>query len=339
MASSGPTPAAGTSASREKWRGRSLGVRLRILNRLWVDTPYHTPVLDQVERINDYVAVAKSSRGILVCCEPGGGKTALCRQLRRRYPDIRTTEATRRQLAMLQLPKLLSHPQLTSELLKSVGDPAWDGPPSQRTFRRTIEVVKRSGLRILVVDNFQDIPERRNDARVRVVGNWFRDVLDGLNITLVALGTEEAKRVREANDQVRRRIPAVHTIPYFTTDSPQAIRAWMVWIEKISVALPMAEDPKLAGADVAARLLTACNGIPDYLIKLLCSAVTVAVNAGRELLTLDDLALAFVDIAGQVVETGNPFKPDFHRNKLNGVNELFHRMEKERRKQSKGGDA
>lgn len=325
-------PAAATQAQREKWRGRGIRVRLRVFSRVWVDTPYHSPVLGHVDQLVESVKAAGESRGMLVCCEPGGGKTALTRQLQRRYRTTVTVERTMRQMALMELPKLMSHPELTKALLRCIGDPSWDGVPRLRTFTRALELTRRSGIKLLVVDNFQDIPERRNLGRVRVVGNWFRDLHDGTNIAWVALGTADAKKVREANDQVRRRMPSVHTIPYFSYGTDVALQAWLDWISKIWAALPLAETKDRVERLTASRLLLACNGIPDYLIRLLKSAVTVAVSRGSENLSWDDLAAAFVDIAGDVVPTGNPFMPDYHGGALNRVDELFFNMEEDQRR-------
>lgn len=319
-------------AGREKWRGRRVGVRLRVFSRVWVDTPYHTPVLSHIEELVHKVAAAGESRGMLVCCEPGGGKTALTRQLRRRFRTTFTPERTHRQMALMELPKLMSHPELTKALLKSIGDPSWDGPPRLRTFSRAVDLTRRAGVRLIVVDNFQDIPERRDLNRVRVVGNWFRDLLDGTTIALVAFGTEDAKKVREANDQLRRRMPTVHTVPYFSHSEANAVRIWVRWLVELGASLPLAEPVNLAERKTASRLLLACNGIPDYLIRLLKSAISIAVGRGAESISWADLSMAFVDIAGDVVATGNPFEPDFHGKALICIDELFHNMEADQRR-------
>jgi glutathione S-transferase len=134
-------------------------------------------------------------------------------------------------------------------------------------------LVEKCGVKLLAVDNFQDVPERRSRGAVRIVGNWFRDLIDETVIVFLALGTEQAKKVRFSNDQVRRRIVTVMHIPYFDSKTDPDLIEWLTLLKKLDARLPMAEPSNLDEPRLAAILLLASNGILDYLLKLLKRAM------------------------------------------------------------------
>lgn len=313
---------------REKWRGRRLETRLRAMKSLWIDTSYHTPVLEYIDAQSKFIDSSGESAGVLVVCESGGGKTALCRELKRRLPDIRLSDRTIRQMVLMKIPSHCSSKQLATSLLEAMGDPASNTGTAKQQTERAMRLLHTAGVKLLVVDNFQDIPERRSTGTVRIVGNWFRSLIDGSQITFVALGTEKAKRVRIANDQVRRRVMAVRHIPYFSVDTPQAIEEWMRVLRRLDARLPLAESSGLGEPRLAARLFFASNGIFAYLIRLLKRAIAEAISRGSEKLLMEHLRLAYAFNAGDVSPGGNPFEARFAGRPLDRANELFFRMER-----------
>lgn len=319
---------ANEQVSREVWRGRTVSERFMALKEIWVGTAHHEKAITLVNNKVAHVQLTGESEGLMVICGSGGGKTTLCRRLKKLNPDEITQERTLLRVVFMKIPKVCTRAGLAKELLRALGDPSWDEGNAEDNLRRSTALVKECGVRILAVDNFQDIPERRSRGSVRVVGNWFRDLFDEITVVLLALGTEQARKVRLANDQVRRRIATVHTIPYFTVDTPAACTEWIKALGEIDRLLPLAEHSNLAAGKLAARLFIASNGIFDYLFKLIRYAISLAVESGRESLTQKDFEDAFDLMVADVTEGGNPFKDDFRGTALNKPNEIFFKLEK-----------
>jgi hypothetical protein len=318
----------GSSNDRSRWKGASLQERLSHIDQIWIDAKPHQAAIDAVSERVRFVEQSQKSEGLLVLCGSGGGKSALCAQLRRVFPTVETAEQTRHQTVIMNIPKRCTEASLASALLEGLKDPAFDQGHASNNRRRAIGLLKSTGVRVLAVDNFQDIPEHRTTAGVRKVGNWFRDLFDDTALVMVALGTEQAQEVRLANDQVRRRIAAKITVPYFSVKSDSDLRTWMYVLKSFDTRLPMAEDSKLQDPRLAALLYFASNGILGYLCKLLKSAIQHATARGAERIEAQDLKGAFDFVAGEVPEQGNPFEEGFKGRGLDRVDELFYRMER-----------
>jgi len=301
--------------------------RFRFMKTLWIAAPAHAAVVKAVAEKVRYVQLTDECEGLLVICGSGGGKTSLCRELKRRYPDDTTDERTLRRMVTMRIPKVCTRARLAKELLFGLGDGAFNFGNAEDNLTRAIGLLRASGVKILAVDNFQYIPERRSTGSVRIVGNWFRDLFDATALVFLALGTEQAKKVRFSNDQVRRRVVTQMHIPYFSVTQDQDLMEWMFVLKELDRELPLAEDSRLREPQVAALLYFACNGIFDYLCKLVKRAMMLAVERGSERIEIGDLEAAFPFIAGDVAELGNPFEAKFKGRALDRADELFHRME------------
>ena len=316
-----------SAPEREAWRGAPLAARFKFLKTLWIAAHAHSAVVMAVTEKVRYMHLTGECEGLLVICGSGGGKTSLCRELKRQHPDDITDERTLRRMIIMRIPKICTRSRLARELLFGLGDSAWNIGTAEDNLARATALILACGVEILAVDNFQDIPERRSTGSVRIVGNWFRDLFDSTALVFLALGTEQAKKVRFSNDQVRRRVVTQIHIPYFSVATDKELKEWMFVLRELDRNLPMAEDPRLRNPQTAALLYFACNGIFDYLCKLVKRAMMIAVERGSETIANCDLEKAFPFVAGDVAELGNPFEAHFKGRALDRADELFHRME------------
>lgn len=330
--------ASATRKRRSEWRGAQMAARFLAFKQIWIPAPEHDATLKLVNEKSRYVQLTGECEGLLVICESGGGKTTLCRRMLKTFPEVTTPEKTIRQMIVMRIPKICTRAQLAKELLRALGDPACDLGDAEKNLQRAIKLINATGVKVLAVDNFQDIPERRSTGSVRVVGNWFRDLFDEIALVFIALGTEQAKKVRFSNDQVRRRIVTVKHIPYFNTETDTGLVTWMKVLGQLDDRLPMAERANLATPRLASLLFVASHGVFDYLCKLLKRAMMVAVERGSERIEKPDLMLAFALIAGDVVEMGNPFEEGFRGGTLTRIDDLFYRMENAKTKNGSGAN-
>jgi hypothetical protein len=71
--------------------------------------------------------------------------------------------------------------------------------------------------------------------------------------------------------------------------------------------IPLAEHSCIVEPEVMERMFVASNGILQYLVALVNYAWPIAVKAGRERIVVDDLAIAFEKLWGDVSPEINPF--------------------------------
>lgn len=308
------------------WHGISLDTRAKFLTTVfWVSTDDTKGVEDALTDCLEQVALYQLSEGMLVIGESGSGKTWLCKMLARKYPDKELEDRTLRPFVVMKVPHPCSKPGLTTALLEALKDPEPTQGTQRKRFERAIGLFSDCAVRILAVDNFHDIPERRDKHGVRLVGNWFRDLIEEhVKVVFLPLGTKDAQEVRISNNQVRRRVPTVKRLDYFTLTTTDGQRRWVKLLFEIDLALPLAEFSDLAKAPLNSRLFIASNGVFDYLMKLIRRAIPIAVKAGRERIELCDLHVAYRSMHGDVEEASNPFSDKFVQRELTQIDDPFY---------------
>lgn len=317
----------GKDANRERWRNVSIEDRMTAFGDMWIETPKLSSLLQLIPAKIEYTRVTRTFETILVLCESGGGKSHLCRHLAKLYPNEEADAKTIRRFVQMKIPKPCTNATLAKALLFGLGDPAWDSGAASKNLIRAIQLLKKCETHILAVDNFQDIPERRDKRGVRVIGNWFRDLLDQTCLLFLPLGTKEAEEVRLGNDQMKRRVMTKVRLPYFSLKTQADRLAWKKCLNLLDAQLPLSERSDLTGKALAGRLFVACNGIFDYLSKLLTRAVYVAAKRGAEKIELPDLDSAFSFLHGDVEDKANPFKLEFKVHALTEEDEPFFKPE------------
>lgn len=294
--------------AKRSWRGASTVERRRHVNReMVVMYPELSGLLDDVVRRGQRAQASGIGDAILAILNSGQGKTHFCSLLKRVMPDEEAPDRSIRRIASFSVPLRPTPDLLSHEFLRALGDPAWHiRPQRESTLARAVRLAQGVGLRVVAIDNIQDVPERRGSKGVKQVGNWIRDLWDTGSFLVLMLGTPAAKEVIWANEQLARRSPTRIEIPYFSVRDDRSVARWKRFLAQVDESLPLAE---LCGLPVHARALhTACYGIPAYLFALLGEAIGLVVEDGRESITIDDLGAAFAVVMRDAGTSCNPFR-------------------------------
>jgi hypothetical protein len=159
------------------------------------------------------------------------------------------------------------------------------------------------------------------------VATWVRDVCDiNFGGVVVALGTAEAAQVRDANEQVQRRIKARLTLPVFSGETQVELREFAKLLRGLDKHLPLAEDSGIYLGDLPKRIHCATRGNFDYLITLLKQAIEIAIKRGEERLKVEILHDAFKEQHQDYAVAENPFAPNFLWTRLEQPGQVFHNV-------------
>lgn len=313
-----------SESKRARWNGAPLKDRLQHFKTIYVKHRSIGKVTKFIERELMLRQVEECATGVLVIAGSGSGKSSFVEFLRRQYPDVDTPELSIRPVVCFHVPAVPSPSSMGSALLKALGDPVHGRGTWEEKKDRAEKLLLKAKTIIVAIDDFQDVPSKRKARGVEHVANWIRDVCDfkfpGL---VVALGTEQAAVVRDAHEQLLRRMQPRFELPVFSMESADDIKHFRTLLDLVDEQLPLGLSSNLKSAHLARPLIAASNGILDYMMKLLLRAVVRAVERQSERIDFVDLELAFEDLHQVAARAGNPFSPGWNGNALTGPGQIF----------------
>ena len=299
-----------TPPDRAIWKGRSVQERLEWRRNMFIPHPKAAQGVKSILERVDRSAVTASSSGVFIVGETGSGKTRLGQHVR----DLVVSRAVHRNsnadhvpIVLIKCPEVSSRKQLVLQILSAMGQTFLKKQTYSDLMRQLEALAVPVGLRVIIIDDLQDLLRGRTRRGVQETAMALRDIFDHLNITLVLLGTPESAIVVNDNLQLRKRIPYRLALPYFDLGSPQEIINFKKLIYEIERWLPLAEASNLEKAEVLTRLLKSTNGIFQYLLDLLDQAIVEVCRDGRESIEIEHLSRAFDWVYGTSVGAGNPF--------------------------------
>ena len=316
----------GNPSEREAWRGISIQQRQRyIANELVISHPDFVLAVREIARMARRSRNERKGNAILVIAGSGQGKSFLAGYLLRLYPRIDVGEASKVPAMAFSIPSAVTPRLMGVAALSALGDPKANSGDSETVKARLLGLMAATGVEIVLIDNVQDIPERRHEGGIKHIGNWIRDLIDSAKVLVVLLGTPAALAVTNLNSQLRRRAVKQLFIRRFSIDTKVAFARFLRLLDELDKRLPMAEPSALCAPELAQRLYYATYGVMDYLLALVSEAVECAVAERRERLLREDFACAFDRLFRDSAKDLNPFSSDGPQRALDQRGEPFHR--------------
>ena len=145
-----------------------------------------------------------------------------------------------------------------------------------------MRMLRATSVRMLVIDEVHNILSGARDQQRRFL-NLLRWLGNELQIPLVAVGTAEALRAIQSDDQLANRFTPFSLPPW--ANGPEYSRL----LNTLEAMLPLREPSRLEKPAMAQKLLNASEGILGEVINLVTTAAVAAVSSGAERITIEDL--------------------------------------------------
>lgn len=134
------------------------------------------------------------------------GKSMLFKALARMYPPQRVDG--RRILAVLHVPlkNFVSPHALPNAVLKALGVvPPRGRYNSEELMTLTLDQLRLAGTRVLLIEEASHAAERGSKVKPEDAADWFKNIAEGLNMTLLMEGVPQLEVLFKCNEQLRLR--------------------------------------------------------------------------------------------------------------------------------------
>lgn len=317
-----------TPPDKSFWRNKSIEERQRWTDHFYINHPDIKAIFSDFLQKLEHCGRSGRYAGMLIIGPSGSGKTTLTRKMMAVANDLYgKTELERTICPVIQfaIPDPCTPLEFSVAILRALGDP---NPRGRKNKASTIEAAERflseCDVRLILLDNFQDIPARRAARGIELVGARLRELIDSSAALWVFLGTSEALKVVNSDPQLVKRISYKAHLRYF--DIKEGAKTFLMLLQKVDMWLPLAEASCVSDARHAGLIYLATEGIFERLVQLVDSGWFLALKAGRETMLLEDLEAAFRFVHGPQPSATNPFHPEFVTHRLVAKGDPFEVM-------------
>ena len=296
---------------RSVWRGVPLRQRLAALLHAFFMHPQASALVTALEQRKELKILTGRGVGLLGMAPPGGGKTTFARHLESIWPRVQEAERTYVPFVSMEVPSPCTPGTFCNGILHALGDPNWDVDRLKVQRKRAHDLLRKCGTDVLAIDNVQDIPDARGPKGMKLIGNEIRNVIDQVGVVVLLLGTREARAVLDSNPQLKSRCPGPLTLCDYDITTRGGLASFLRLLSIFDEHLPLAESSGLGQGRMGWPFALASNGRMRHVVQMLNIAISLAVAAGREHLTLEDLRDAYLGLFLDGAQAVNPFDPKF----------------------------
>lgn len=148
------------------------------------------------------------------------GKSMLLQALARQYPEQLVNGVRQVPVLVVPVPSPASPKQLPRSVLEKLGVPIPASVASTAfLYSRMARQLKLAGTRVILFEEGGHLVEVGNKLPPRAAGDWFKQVMDQLNVSIVLFGIPAVEKLLKSNEQLRYRSGAVMRFnPYAWAD-------------------------------------------------------------------------------------------------------------------------
>lgn len=224
------------------------------------------------------------------------GKSRVIEEFASLHPTVRGPEGLTIPILRVKTPPKPSVKNLAEELLKVLGDPKSGTGTEHWKTRRVHTLMKSTGVRMLVIDEFQHFYDRGTHKVMHYVADWLKVLVDEAKIAVVVVGLPTCLSVLHQNEQLAGRFLAPVQLPRFDWQDDELREEFLAIVAAFEESMGQYFNvPKLTSDELAFRMFVGTGGLIGYMTKFLRQAVWNAVGKKSKSISLEDLAVAHTE--------------------------------------------
>ena len=250
------------------------------------------------------------------CCpivgESGGGKTTIITYFASLHPRVDHKSGVEIPVLLAKVPARPTVKSFAETLLYQLGDPLWARGNTVSKSIRLRELLKRCGVRLLALDEFQHFVDARQANIPNEVADWLKEQVEETGLAIVVLGLQRCLEVLKQNEQLRRRFGATLRVGAFRWENKDDRTTYRGFLRAVQEQLPEYLMPPLADLEMAFRMHYGSYGLIGYTMKIIRGAARIARCHPRREITLRTLAQSFQEhVWIERLTDPNPFVENF----------------------------
>lgn len=231
--------------------------------------------------IKDLLSFPKRTRmpNLLLVGPTNNGKTMIVEKFRRTHPSIDASVApdgiASIPVVKMQMPPGPDEHRFFGAILDAMGFPS---APNERTCTRqdtAMRLMRATAVRLLVIDETHNLLSGSGVQQRRLL-NLLRWIGNELQISLVAVGTAEALRAIQSDDQLANRFEPIALPPWRNGKEYRRL------LSTLEAVLPLRRPSHLVESALAGKILSASEGILGEIVAIVTRAAVQAIISGTE---------------------------------------------------------
>jgi len=251
---------------------------------------------------------------LLIVGETRTGKSSVVTDFLAQSMPKRMKEGVQQAVVYAAAPPKGTVKALLEQLLQALGDPHWTKGTESNMTQRLLTLLRGVGCRMIVIDEFQHLSDKGQKKLLTRSADWLKNLVEGKEWALVAVGLPESISVVNANDQLMARFDSPLTMPLFDWNDDRSRKQFRAILRAFTNELQPFELPDLDAEEMAIRVYLATSGRLGLFAKLMDRAVKTAIRKNCVQIRIEDLAIAFdraIWFAPNFPLPGGPFRAEF----------------------------
>lgn len=289
----------------------SVQERRKLVENIFIIYPKLKQIIEKISECHQGSKDAPEPKCLFITGMAGCGKTTIARHYESLYPRQETEGGTVSPVLSSTIFSPATVKGLSTGLLYSLGDPLADRGSITSQTTRLYKLVRKCGVELIILDEFQHLIDRDSDKVLKVASDWLKNLLNYTGVPVVLIGMPSSVRILRDNEQLKRRFSARKDLLPFGWETADRQADFIRFLKTLEKMLPLKEPSRLYSFETAFRIFCASGGVISNIMKIVRKAALLALERSQESISLDLLAIAYEDEIASVNPTyENPFLTD-----------------------------
>lgn len=248
--------------------------------------------------------------------ETGAGKTSIIED----YCKLHNKEGKFKKVLFIIVPENCTVKNLAASMLMALGDLSSVKGTRQDMELRIKDYIDRTGVEMLIFDEFQHLTNRGSAKRQYDAADWLKTQVEILRKPIVFAGLPEVHNIFAVNPQLETRRNGKIGILPFDVETDESRKSVFLFFHMLNKHLPLPKPERSALNDPKAikYVVTENKGLLGYMMRTVHHAAEMALIEGEDTLHFRHLHSAVQELGGVEFEVGQATIRPGRRNSLTG---------------------